>query len=558
MPEDKVEEKFEKLIDYLKWSAKIVRKIFTPDAFNYPFWCSTYLGDKRTFLQFNDFSDIQKGTLVFQDGIYPIVEIGHFIFYGDYIRTEGKEKLKEKVNLYVLQDTENFKRILISDDGTDKSFIKNWEKIFREKMSLRSSNSIFFLISKNGTLEIRDFSLNNDYDRVKFGIEVISQDEEKISKRYVLSILFFDLIIEFLKNNYDDRDEILNRIKKLADGLWTDEMFEARRHFLYLNSINLQDKTTLLKAFQKKKALLDKIRTNLNKRAKYLSSPFNVMHRFNFNDLLCAEYKVPSGVYLITEYHNYSVFGIMPINGLIIKDKDNDEYLIYGMPPALVEYYQERSGVSNGERKWRIGLVFSWPTSYPYQKHINYITLWYIDVPFNPYVEQEGILYIPDEISELLVENILKLEPPVQRWIEKRAKEDKEELYKGLKDLLNELKIGNLRDETIKNFDKIGEEDGNKKMDIESWSGDNAFSFWLELIKDIQEQEKKDKEEKVKETKDIKEQDIMEELESVDMEAKVKSKVQVKLPEDMLEELIVEEAKKKKSPKFKSRRRRKK
>jgi hypothetical protein len=548
IPKNTIEKQFESLVDYLKLATRMVRKIFTPGAFNYLFWCSTYKGIYRLIpLKPVYFSDIQKGEFVFPDGIYPIVEINHYVNLAEYIKTGGKKKLKEEVYLDVILGPE-LKRIAIFDDGIDKSFIKNWEKIFREKISLWSSDGIFFLIAKNGTLEIRDFSQNNDNDRIKFGIDLIFQGEENVLKRYFLSALFSDLIINFLWNNYeDDRDKILAGIKKLVDNLWTDEMFKARREFLYLNSINLQEKTTLLKAFQKKKVLLDKIRENPDKINKYLISPSEKKYVLVFEEMLKYDYKLPPGVYLITEYHSYNIFTKLPIrsqfrnyyirgeksvSGLVLRDIDNEEWLIFGVPPELIEYYQEIIGVRNGE-KWRIWVVFSWPTSYQYTKFLNYITLLYIDVPFNPYVEQKGILYIPDEISELLLDNILKLEPPIQRWIEKQAMEDKKELYKKLEDLLNELKTGNLRDETIKKFDETGENDRNKRIQIENRSGDNVFSFWAELIKDIQTE------------------DIMEELEDADIETKVRSKVKLKLPEDVLEELVDDKPKKEKTTKRK-------
>jgi hypothetical protein len=523
IPEYKIEERFERLIDYLKWSAKIVRKIFTPEAFNYPFWFPLFEKDERIPRSKISYTDIQKGKFVFPDGIHPIIEVVQNLDLVEYIKTGDKKKLKRNVNLRVMVKEENvnyavdlqditieenvnyavdLQDITIVDDGTDKNFIKNWEKVFGEEIFLLRSDIILFLVVKNGTLEIRSFSMSKDnlsnnygevnltkwdYDRVKFGVDLLIDGNispfgnTKIKQRYFLSYLFLYEIIYFLRL-YDLRKNDKKDIENFAKALWTDDMFFARRKFLYINSINLEENKNLLEIWEEKKRLLNEIRTNPDKYLTILSQKPSSWTRYE--DLLSYNKgeRIFSGLYLITQYRINSeapsfVPKVKTCNCIVLKRKYyGDEIVIYNMPETLVNYYKGLVDTKD-KNTGKIGLVFSWPLG---DWHENYLTFFSINSPFNPYIEKDGNLYIPDEIAELLLDAI-EPEPKIAKWIKAKAKEDQEALYKRLYDVLYELDRGELSNDTVYMFDNTGEEDADKRKRMESWKKE-----WEKLTEEIQ------------------------------------------------------------------------
>jgi len=126
MPEDKIEEQFEKLMEYLKWSAKIVRKIFTPDTFNYHFLYGEYEGHEvfkgYHVLQYWKTGQISDADRIFQedikkrrfelpDGIYPITKITEKLNLRAYMISRDKKKLgPQEVILEVISGPEEIKK----------------------------------------------------------------------------------------------------------------------------------------------------------------------------------------------------------------------------------------------------------------------------------------------------------------------------------------------------------------------------------------------------------------------------------------------------------------
>jgi hypothetical protein len=527
-PEDKIEKQFENLIEFLRYSTKIVRKIFTPDAFNYHFLYREYTAHQlfehyhirkywkteklSSFVDTITQEDIKNRRFELPDGIYPITRITEKLNLRSYMRSRDKKNLgPEEAFLEIVSGPEELNRIKIVYDKGDKIFIKNWEKVFGDDVSVLRSDTLFFLIVKNGTLEIRTFSLNNENknnktlremfkdenDRVKFGIDtlipsktlipdLIPFGEKPVIWQYRLSRLFFDLIINFLWNkDENDKNKILTGIKNLVDNLWTDEMFKARREFLYFSSIEeyLKEKENLLKALEEKKALLDEMRKNPNK---YLPKLTQNTEKISFYEILeKSKANLPPSVYLITQYRIGEIVLRNPMNRTIIIDNIPDYWDDIGKNIIEQELHAElfyKSGF-----RWKIGFIYSWPTS---NSSDAYLTFFYIHLPFNPYI-QYSFIYIPDEIANFLLDNILKFEPSIQRWIEKKATEDKEKLYKSLEDLLNELRMGNLSNYTIWEFDKAGEEDKDKRQRLESWKKE-----WEKSEKESQASESKKEEKK--------------------------------------------------------------
>ena len=532
MPEDKIEEKFEKLIDYLKWIAKIARKIFTPEAFNYPFWFPVFEKDERIPRSKISYTDIQKGKFIFPDGIHPIIEVVQDLDLAEYIRGGDKKKLKRNVKLRVIVEDDNsepertnIQDITIVDDGTDKNFIKNWEKVFGEEIFLLRSDIILFLVVKNGTLEIRSFSMSKDnlsnnyekidltkwdYDRVKFGVDLLMKGNispfgnTKIRQHYFLSYLFLYEIKYFLRIY----DKFAKNIKRFAHELWIEDMFYARRKFLYINSINLEENKNLLEIWEEKKRLLNEIRTNPDK---YLPTLSPKSRWKKYDDCLYGRgSRIYTGLYLITQYHINSKVQFKweekICNCIVLKNKSGDEVVIYNMPEALVNYYK---GLVDTKDKTtgKIGLVFSWPLGY---WNDEYLTFFSINSPFNPYIEKDGNLYIPDEIVELLLDAI-EPEPKIAGWIETKAKEDQKALYERLYDVLYELERGELSNDTVYMFDNTGEEETDKRKRMESWKKE-----WETLTEEIQTYESKIKQQKQEEIEEHKQVQTVEPKEIIE------------------------------------------
>jgi len=753
---DNIEKKFGDLTDYLRFAVRIVRKFLTPDAFDYPFFYPVYEKWPRMRTSTITYTDIRKGKFVFPDGIYPIVEIVQELNLAEYIRTGDNKNLDKKLDLKVILGTikfgDEFQEITIIDDGTDKSFIKNWEEIFEKKIFFLRSDIILFLIVKNGILEIKDFWWSRNNETFKFGVDLLIEGNispfgnTKIKQRYILSRLFSNLIIDFLWFNKDSIEEFLNsmgseealkmkeKIKEESDeyfmakklknlvrglfienlgtekisakkGLWIDEMFKARRTFLYINSINLGENKKIFRVLKKMK--FEEIRANPNKYPPKLPTDAKWI---KYDDILYGREQLPSGVYIITQYYNNMKVVVENerkiCNCLVLRGDEDISVVIYDIPEAILNYYSKihtfhddehlakkfhfyRMNIYHREvsnKKWKIEFIYSWPTveysNIPNYWADNYLSLFYVYAPFNPYIKHNNVLYIPDELVEPLLDAISKPEPHIQEWIIKEAIKDKEAIQKRLVDILYKISTGELSNYTypLEMFDKVGEVERDKEERIKNWQ-----KVWDKLKKEIQTSEskkeergKKDKEstvievysgisksehtiqpkqeeeikeeqqkevfeikeeekeqkfeelkpeeepvieeqkaiekpkpveveepkieehkaiekpkpveeqkiekqveeeqeakidkeqkettekpkrkkkeekiseaQKVKETEEVKEQDIMEELEGADIEAKVKSKVRVKLPEDMLEELISEKPKRKKTTKRK-------
>jgi diadenosine tetraphosphate (Ap4A) HIT family hydrolase len=516
MPEDKIEEQFEKLMEYLKWSAKIVRKIFTPDTFNYHFLYGEYEGHEvfkgYHVLQYWKTGQISDADRIFQedikkrrfelpDGIYPITKITEKLNLRAYMISRDKKKLgPQEVILEVISGPEEIKKIEIVYYQGDKVFIKNWEKVFGDDVSVLRSDAIFFLIVKNKTLEIRTFSLEENGVKMKFGIDRIMPEtllvpslipfgERPVIWQYRLSKLFFDLIISFLWNkDEDDKNKIITGIKNLVDKLWTDEMFKARREFLYIDTRLYWERDwnlhNLLKFSETKEELLDEMRKNPDKYLPKLPQKTKEVYFYKFYEIVeKSKTNLPPSVYLITQYRPGKI---------VLRDPQNNT-IIFDIP----DYWNEmRKSITKG-KNWKIRFIYSWPTS---NSSDAYLTLFHIDLPFNPYViyEQrwETIVYIPDEIADYFLDNILKIEPRIQRWIEEEAKKDKEEIYKRLEDLLNGIKTGNLSSYTIWAFDDAREENKDKRKRMERWERE-----WKELEKESQTSESKKEEKKEKRRK---------------------------------------------------------
>jgi hypothetical protein len=541
MPEDKIEKKFQTLLEYLKVGAKIVRKIFTPDAFNYPFWAPVYERDEDTTPTITiTYTDIRKGKFTIPDGIYPIVEIVQELNLAEYIRTGDKKKLERKVDLKVNLGPEKGKEIIlrwlpeitIVDDGTDKSFIKNWEKVFGEEIFLLRSDIILFLIVKNGALELRYFSMSKNnlvryeknednkielnyiweeesvkYDRVKFAVDLLLEGDistfgrTKIKQRYLLNRDFWGLIIDILWFDYDEKNKMYWGMKEFVEKYWSKDMFKDRRDFLYINSIDWQTNKNLLEILEKNKRILDEIQTNPDKYPLTIPSPLNAQWVKYDDALRCTStrWETPTkntyhslgyGIYLITQYNINQEVKFWDkykfTTNYIALLGNGGTYVIYDMPKALVNYY--KGLVDTGGR---IGLVFSWssPIKLKY-----YLTFFYIHSPFNPYVEKDGALYIPDAISKLLLYAITELEPKIQKWIETQAQEDKKELDEILEKILQEAKMGQFSGYTISKFDETAEEKINKKDRIKIWEYE-----WEKLEKLEKEKQTSSKKEEKKE-----------------------------------------------------------
>jgi hypothetical protein len=575
MPEDKIEEQFEKLIDYLKWSAKIVRKIFTPEAFNYPFWFPVFEKDERIPRSKISYTDIQKGKFIFPDGIHPIIEVVQDVDLVEYIRTGDKKKLKRNVKLRVIVREDNpeginMQDITIVDDGTDKNFIKNWEKVFGEEIFLLRSDIILFLVAQNGTLEIRSFSMSKDnlsnnygkvdltkwdYDRVKFGVDLLMNGNispfgnTKIRQHYFLSYLFLRQITRLLWNYSKQGKKLLQifledysktanneeKLKKLeimkndeywlakdirnfTKELWTEDMFQARRKFLYINSINLEENKNLLEIWEEKKRLINEIRTNPDKYLPILSPKplWKTYEEFLYGKGI----RIYNGLYLITQYRINSEAQLAIknriCNCIVLKNKYGAEVVIHNLPEALVNYYKGLVDTKD-ETKGKIGLVFSWPLGGSYD---NYLTFFSINAPFNPYIEKDGNLYIPDEIVELLLD-ALEPEPKIAEWIKTKAKEDQEALYKRLYDVLYELERGELSNDTVYAFDNAGEEDADKRKRMESWKKEEEkkekTEYYIKQTKTEEEEQQKE----VFEIKEEKEEEKEQKFEELKPEAEI-------------------------------------
>jgi hypothetical protein len=515
MPEDKIEKQFENLIELLKYSAKIVRKIFTPDAFNYHFLYGEYEGHE-VFKGYHTLQywktgqlsvyadkifqeDIKKRRFELPDGIYPITRITEKLNLRAYMISRDKKKLgPQEVSLEVISGPEEVKKIEIFYHEGDEIFIKNWEKVFGDDVSVLRSDNIFFLIAKNNTLEIRTFSFEKNDVKMKFGTDrivpgeflipsLIPFGERPVIWQYRLSKLFFDLIISFLWNkDEDDKNKILTGIKNLVDKLWTDEMFRARREFLYIDTKVYWERARnvikLLNALEGKKELLDEMRTNPDKYRPQL--PPNT-EKISFNKIVeKSEANLPPSVYLITQYRPGEI---------VLRDPQKRTIVIDNIP----DYWNEMKKSIGRTYEWKIRFIYSWPTS---NSSDAYLTLFHIDFTFNPYIVHETrwetIVYIPDEIADYFLDNILKIEPRIQRWIEEETKKDKEEIYKRLEDLLNEIKTGNLSSYTIWAFDDAREENKNKDERMEIWEKE-----WEKLEKESQTSESKKEEKKEKRRK---------------------------------------------------------
>jgi hypothetical protein len=533
MPEDKIEKKFQTLLDYLKVGAKIVRKIFTPDAFNYPFWAPVYERDEEiTPTTTITYTDIKKGKFTIPDGIYPIVEIVQELNLAEYIRTGDKKKLERKVDFKINLGPEKGQEITLRwrpeitvvDDETDKSFIKNWEKVFGEEIFLLRSDIVLFLIVKNGALELRYFSMSKNnlvryeknednkidlnyiweeesvkYDRVKFAVDLLLEGDistfgsTKIKQRYLLNRDFWSLMIDILWFNYDERNKMYWGMKEFVEKYWSKYMFKDRRTFLYINSIDWTKNKNLLKILEENKRLLDEIQTNPDKYPLTIPSPPNA-YWVKYDDVLrstSTRWETPTGniyhslgygIYLITQYNinrKVKLWNEYKFTTNYIALLGNAEtYVIYDIPEALVNYY--KGLVDTGRR---VGLVFSWSSPV----HSKYLTFFYIHSPFNPYIEKDGALYIPDAISKLLLYDITELEPKIQKWIETQAQEDKKELDEMLEKILQEAKTGQFSDYTISQFDKTAEEKINKRDRIKIWEYE-----WEKLEKENQASSKKE------------------------------------------------------------------
>ncbi|MFZ8805736.1 MAG: hypothetical protein ACO2PO_22530, partial [Candidatus Calescibacterium sp.] len=573
--EDRIEKQFESLTNYLKYCAKIVRKIFTPEAFNYHFWYPPYNShklfkeEKVKVVDYNGirYKEIQKGKFIFPDGIYPIVGIYQSLPLYEYMRSNDKDKLwRYSVSLDVILGPEKLQKVWLREDWNDKSFIKNWEKFFGYEASPYFADKILFLVVKNGTLEIRDFSLSNDnkdenwgvkfYDKVKFGVDFLSHSvpfgRSSLGWSYQLSKLFFDLIINFLWNNQeDDKDKILRGIKALVKPLWTDAMFKGRIHFLYLNSIlnSIDEDKNLLMKMEKEKPLLDEMRANPNL---YLPILPEDTQRISYYDIINGNVFFRFGLYLITQY----IYGDDIYDTIVLKDPMKGTTIIYDVPDYWIwgvaineEPYAHFFG--KDKTKWKIGLIYVWPVSGSSDVAISwadhFLTFLYIPLPFNPYIKHtsveyvkenvfnvekvRNVVYIPDEISDLLIDKIVKLEPKIQKWIETRAMKDKEELQKRLEDLLNELEKGNVSNKTIEAFDRAGEEDRDRRKRMEKWKKE-----WEELAEEIQTSKSKS------ESKESKKEKIRKEEQQEVLEIREEEKEQ-KFIEELKQEEEIEEQK---------------
>jgi hypothetical protein len=588
--EDRIEKQFKSLTNYLKYCAEIVKKIFAPEAFNYHFWYPPYKGHKlfkegQVKTSYIRYKEIRKGEFIFPDGIYPIVGIGQSLDLYEYMRSNEKSKLwRHSVGLEVILGPEKLRRVWIYEDWSDKSFIKNWEKFFGYEAPLYFADKILFLVVKNGTLEIRDFSLSNDnknenwevkfYDKVKFGVDFLDHSVpfgiSSLGSSYKLSKLFFDLIINFLWNNQeDDKGKILRAIKGLTKSLWTNGMFKSKIYFLHLNSIlnsiDLEENKSLLMEIEKQKSLLDEMRTNPNL---YLPILPKDAQQISYHDIIDGNANFRFGLYLITQYIR-DTYGNDVIDTIVLKDPMKGTTVIYDVPDYWIwgvaineEPYARFFG--KDKAKWKIGLIYVWPVSGSSDTAISgadyFLTFLYIPLPFNPYIKHtsieydkqndvkkgKNVMYVPDEISDLLIDKIFKVEPQIQKWIETQAMKDKEELYKWLENLLNELGAGEeyldriIREE-IKTYESKSEIQKEKQQEIVE-------------VRDEEKEQKFIKE--LKQEVEIHKEEEQKQLQTVEPENKEEPKIIEKIrkylnSEDYKQELVFTLQKLLKEPEYK-------
>jgi len=246
---------------------------------------------------------------------------------------------------------------------------------------------------------------NWNYDRVKFGVDLLMKGNispfgnTQITQHYFLSYLFLYEIIHFLRTSDEKEQERLQglleasaeywfakNLENFAKELWTDDMFQARRKFLYINSINLEENKNLLEVWEEKKGLLNEIRTNPDKYLPILSPKpqWKAYEEFLYSKGI----RISNGPYLITQYRinsetQLALKSLKICNCIVLKNKYGKEVVIYNMPEALVNYYKGLVDTKD-ETTGKIGLVFSWPLGDRQEE--NYLTFFSINSPFNPYI----------------------------------------------------------------------------------------------------------------------------------------------------------------------------
>ena len=597
---NEIKSKLKELYIALQWAYKISIKVFRDEYLHFyhpAFYSSLFPNNKMKQIDVY-YTDIREGKFKLKDGIYPIIEITAnktpeetIILYNAKIKEPSMDIaiLQEpSMNITILQEPSNEIRIVrILDDGTCKTdFIQGWENLIvafsqrRPASDLR--NSVAFLVVEEGEMRIEILNAmqkkenNGKYyftpHLFAFGIQ--------LGKIYMLSNMIVKIIEDVLWE-----DNLVGALKKFANEIFTYDMFEASSNYFNAQRVVMPPKGSISKDDPKINRLSKTIQQNPQNYPLPISPQ---MSWVKYEDLLFGKYKISVQPFLITQWHFNS-------NILTPPDKKisyhncivlNNEIVIYDIPDVVMNYYyKEYSGKFGGDidNYWKVGMVFIWPNGTFVLQRLLY--------RYNIYLQKgENVSYIPNKIFEAIFKE-------VKKEIENNEEKIKLEAKSNLKEA-NELKQSMIYElSKWKSKKQMQEEDLQYPRDWEYkkekhemigdylsfglWNYKIISNFcsseWQELEKELkknggkeeepketsrktrnkkesiseEQQKRENKEKRVK----VKTEDKMtteeEELGSVDIETKVKSKVQVKLPEDVLEELVDDKPKKKKTTKRK-------